>query len=89
MYGVGSIFWLNGGFFAKGNLTVNAVLGGVTEPLDPALGFNFENQDADRYNLGHRFQIQYNQDVFTHQQSSLPRVQQVNVTVGSLELVSH
>ncbi|WP_339188718.1 hypothetical protein MKY54_28645 [Paenibacillus sp. FSL P2-0121] len=89
LYGVGSIFWLNGGFFAKGNLTVNAVLGGVTEPLDPALGFNFENQDADRYNLGHRFQIQYNQDVFTHQQSSLPRVQQVNVTVGPLELVSH
>jgi hypothetical protein len=89
LYGVGSIFWLNGGFFAKGDLTVNAVLGGVNEPLDPALGFNFENQDADRHNLGHRFKIQYNQDVFTHQQSSLPRVQQVNVTVGPLELVSH
>ncbi|AIQ38186.1 hypothetical protein R50345_28450 [Paenibacillus sp. FSL R5-0345] len=89
LYGVGSIFWLNGGFFAKGDLTVNAVLGGVTEPLDPALGFTFENQDTDRYNSGHRFKIQYNQDVFTHQQSSLPRVQQVNVTVGPLELVSH
>lgn len=89
LYGVGSIFWLNGGFFAKGNLTVNAVLGGVNKPLEPSLGFNFENQDVNRYNLGHRFQIQYNQDVFTHQQSSLPRVQQVNVTVGPLELVSH
>ncbi|CAH1054216.1 hypothetical protein [Paenibacillus pseudetheri] len=89
LYGVGSIFWLNGGFFAKGDLTVNAVLGGVTKPLDPALGFNFDNQDEDRYHLGHRFQIQYNQDVFTHQQSSLPRVQQVNVNVGPLELVSH
>jgi hypothetical protein len=89
LYGVGSIFWLNGGFFAKGDLTVNAVLGGVTEPLDSALGFTFENQDTDRYNSGHRFKIQYNQDVFTHQQSSLPRVQQVNVTAGPLELVSH
>lgn len=89
LYGVGSIFWLNGGFFAKGNLTVNAVLGKVKEPLDPALGFDFENQDGDRYTLGHRFRIDYNQEVFTHQQSSLPRVQQINVTVGPLELVSH
>jgi hypothetical protein len=89
LYGVGSIFWLNGGFFAKGNLTVNAVLGKVKEPFDPALGFDFENQDGDRYTLGHRFRIDYNQEVFTHQQSSLPRVQQINVTVGPLELVSH
>jgi hypothetical protein len=89
LYGVGSIFWLNGGFFAKGNLTVNAVLGEVKKPLIPALGFDFDPRNEDRYTLGHRFQIKYNQNVFTHQQSSLPRVQQVNVTVGPLELVSH
>ncbi|WP_339243726.1 hypothetical protein [Paenibacillus sp. FSL F4-0243] len=87
LYGVGSIFWLNGGFFAKKDLTVNAALGEVKEPLTPAEGF--EDQESERYQMGHRFQIQYNKDVFTHQQSSLPRVQQVNVTVGPLELVSH
>lgn len=89
LYGVGSIFWLNGGFFAKDNLTVNAVLGEVKEPLVPALGFDFDQRNVNRYTLGHRFQIKYNQDVFEHQQSSLPRVQQVNATVGPLELVSH
>ncbi|WP_449601485.1 hypothetical protein [Paenibacillus sp. Marseille-Q9583] len=87
LYGVGSIFWLNGGFFAKKDLTVNAALGEVKEPLTPEEGF--EDQGLERHQLGNRFQIQYNKDVFMHQQSSLPRVQQVNVTVGPLELVNH
>ncbi|MEK4292836.1 hypothetical protein [Paenibacillus sp. FSL R5-0914] len=88
LYGVGSIFWLNGGFFAKGNLTVNAVLGQV-QPLSSGVGFEFRDQDKVLdSNLFQRFQVKYNQEVFTHQQSSLPRVQQVNVTVGPLELVS-
>lgn len=88
LYGVGSIFWLNGGFFAKGNLTVNSVLGEVDEPSDPTYGFLFDNQEKDRTDLVQRFQVEYNHEVFTHQQSTLPRVQQVNVTVGPLELVN-
>ncbi|MNN97174.1 hypothetical protein D3C81_2162860 [compost metagenome] len=79
---------MNGGFFAKGNLTVNAVLGQV-QPLSSGVGFEFRDQDKVLdSNLFQRFQVKYNQEVFTHQQSSLPRVQQVNVTVGPLELVS-
>lgn len=88
LYGVGSIFGLKGGFFAKGNLTVNSVLGKVNEPTDPTYGFIFENQELDRTVLVERFQVEYNHEVFTHQQSTLPRVQQVNVSVGPLELVS-
>ncbi|SEU14647.1 hypothetical protein [Paenibacillus sp. NFR01] len=82
LYGVGSMFRLKGGFFAKGNLTVNAVTGTVTEPATPgALSIVQQSQPE-------RFVIDYNTDVYEHQQSSLPRVENVNVQVGPMQLVN-
>lgn len=88
LYGVGSIFWLKGGFFAKGDLTLNAALGDVSEPvggLSSGLPLVFESQQR---GLRERFKVIYNHEIYTHQQSSLPRVRKVNISLGPMELVS-
>ncbi|MNO17577.1 hypothetical protein D3C76_72760 [compost metagenome] len=82
LYGVGSMFQLKGGFFAKGDLTVNAVSGTVTEPSVPGKLLITTLMEPKR------FVIDYKSDVYDHQQSSLPRVQTVNVHVGPLQLVN-
>lgn len=64
LYGVGSIFSLSGGFFAKGNLTINAVRG-------TAIG-RAEEIDIQPNNDLPRFKAVYNDQVFAHQQAGLP-----------------
>lgn len=87
LYGVGSKFWLNGGFFAKGNLTVNAVVGQV-QPPDAAhwsAGFTFE--DSQMRDMDARFIIDYNYKIYADQQASLPRVKSVSMSVSPMQLV--
>ncbi|MDN4617468.1 hypothetical protein QCD85_05130 [Paenibacillus sp. PsM32] len=79
LYGVGSVFWLDGGFFAKGDLTVNAVVG-------DAVGGASDIEVNPSSNVGSRFRVTYNESVYADQQAGLPRIQQVNVRVGKLEL---
>ncbi|WP_157794054.1 hypothetical protein [Paenibacillus donghaensis] len=87
LYGVGSMFYLNGGFFAKEDLTVNAVTGVVnkpgTEDTSGKLTFSAQVQDGLK-----RFVVDYNNEVYGHQQSSLPRVQSIHVHVGPVQLVN-
>lgn len=83
LYGVGSNFDLQGGFFAKGNLTVNAVVGNSTE--DPNRQFiNFDDQ---AYGKASRFKVDYNDEVFEHQGIALPRVDQISVKAEKIELI--
>lgn len=84
LYGVGSMFHLIGGFFAKDNLTVNAVKGNVTEPIPGKSGGLIISQAA----APERFVIDYKSDIYDNQQSSLPRVQTVNVNVGPMQLIN-
>lgn len=79
LYGVGSVFWLDGGFFAKGDLTVNAVVGDAVKGTS-----DIEVNPSS--SVGSRFRVAYNESVYADQQSGLPRIQQVNVRVGKLEL---
>ncbi|MGU3473745.1 hypothetical protein ACLBWT_21675 [Paenibacillus sp. D51F] len=85
LYGVGSAFWMNGGFFAKRNLTLNATLGTTMEnAAEDRLGF------AEQTGLGKeqaRFIIEYNDQVFAHQNVALPRVNKVRLTTGPLKLL--
>lgn len=86
LYGVGTMFWLNGGFFAKGDLTINAVVGSVKEPIGSALSeLAIQNPQSDQ--LIERFRIEYNSEIFDDQKASLPRVKTVRVSVGPMELV--
>lgn len=83
LYGVGSTFWLNGGFFAKKQLTINAVRGNAkpnTANTDIEVTGRQEKTDA-------RFVIQYNSNIFDDQYSGLPRVKQISVRIGKKKLV--
>lgn len=90
LYGVGSIFWLKGGFFSKGDLTVNAVLGNTSEPSDAVLPSQliFSEPQVTEPRARERFRVIYNHKVYTDQQSSLPRVRKVNIAVSPMRLVS-
>jgi hypothetical protein len=83
LYGVGSIFRLHGGFFSKDEMTINAVLGKVK-------GGQMELDIEPQEGLGQmtRFEVIYNPDIYKHQMAGLPRVQQVNVRVGPIQLVT-
>lgn len=78
LYGVGSIFSLSGGFFAKGDLTINAVRG-------TALGGDSDINIQSNNNLI-RFKATYNDQIFNDQQAGLPRVKAVNIRVEDLKL---
>ncbi|QUL54528.1 hypothetical protein KDC22_30355 [Paenibacillus tritici] len=78
LYGVGSVFSLSGGFFAKGNLTINAVRGAATDKD----GNFLVSQDDSQI----RFNASYNNRVFTDQKAGLPRVQSINISVEELQL---
>lgn len=78
LYGVGSIFSLSGGFFAKGDLTINAVRGSA------AGGASDINITPDNRLI--RFKASYNDQIFNDQQAGLPRVKAVNIRVEGLKL---
>ncbi|MEK3883604.1 hypothetical protein [Paenibacillus sp. PL2-23] len=87
LYGVGSMFWLNGGFFAKGDLTINAVLGHVTEkPDETGIDFNTIQSLPSVNELDSRFIIDYNKQIFEDQNTGLPRVKQISVLIGKRQL---
>lgn len=77
LYGVGSIFSLNGGFFAKGDLTVNAVRG---EAKDGGDVIRVNNTGLIR------FRANYNNRVYIEQGAGLPRVNNISVRVGNVRL---
>ncbi|MGK9254546.1 hypothetical protein [Paenibacillus humicus] len=87
LYGVGSAFWLNGGFFSKGNLTLNATLGSTTE--NAAEGRLIFAEQSGLNEKQARFIIEYNDQVFAHQNVALPRVNKVRLTTGPLKLLKH
>ncbi|OWA36216.1 hypothetical protein B9G55_10230 [Saccharibacillus sp. O16] len=83
LYGVGSNFSLEGGFFAKGDLTVNAVVGRATAgDTDIA----FEPPSAVNQDTRSRFKVRYNDEVYAHQGSGLPQVQHISINAGKLQL---
>ncbi|MFD2328297.1 hypothetical protein ACFSR7_03480 [Cohnella sp. GCM10020058] len=98
LYGVGSAFWIKGGFFAKKDLVINAVLGNTSPHViegDPdssykKLDFDDDLNDgvypeSDR--LRSRFIVQYNSKIYDDQNVGLPRVKQINVNIGKKRLV--
>ncbi|PZD93153.1 hypothetical protein DNH61_24195 [Paenibacillus sambharensis] len=82
LYGVGSTFWMNGGFFARGDITINAVLGSTKAVEgETSLQFDARSQLAIPGEQS-RFVIDYDQNVFTSQSTGLPRVKKVKVSIG-------
>ncbi|TYP70105.1 hypothetical protein [Paenibacillus methanolicus] len=84
LYGVGSLFWIRGGFFSKGDLTINAALGNTTK-TDNAAQLTFTDQ-AQANETDARFVIDYDKSVFEGQLNSLPRVSKIRVELGQKKL---
>ncbi|RKP57216.1 hypothetical protein D7Z26_04325 [Cohnella endophytica] len=88
LYGVGSAFWIKGGFFSKGELTVNATIGNAEQNLDeanPAIIFSSENANPDPKENNYarsRLIIEWKEDLINNQNSSLPRVKRINLYSG-------
>jgi hypothetical protein len=88
LYGVGSLLWINGGFFSKGDLTINAVLGDAYEDTG-ATDIRFDSEpQASLSKDNSRFIINYNQNLFRDQYEGLPRVKQLSVEVHKKRLVT-
>ncbi|MEC0270140.1 hypothetical protein [Paenibacillus anseongense] len=85
IYGVGSVFWVYGGFFAKGNLTVNAIRGNATGKVE-SIQMDDQTQVTSE-NLS-RLIIDYNSKIFENQKVGLPRVSKVGLTVGKKRQVT-
>ncbi|TXK85385.1 hypothetical protein [Paenibacillus sp. N3.4] len=81
LYGVGSIFWIKGGFFSKGDLTINAVRGSAEVSSD---GMKIESEFPQTSIPGNRarFIVYYNNDIFNDQSAALPRVKSYNLIRG-------
>ncbi|MCA1057867.1 polymer-forming cytoskeletal protein [Rossellomorea aquimaris] len=74
LYGVGSLFYVNGGVFSKGNLTVNAVRGKVDD-MDRIESDLFSNQEQKLS----RFIVHYNRDVLLSKLEALPKVESLSL----------
>lgn len=72
LYGVGSLFYINGGIFAKEKLEINAVRGEVSDGGDD---LNFSIQD-DKFS---RFIVEYDKDVLLNKFDALPIVNHVQI----------
>ncbi|MCY9657372.1 hypothetical protein P5G65_18475 [Paenibacillus chondroitinus] len=85
IYGVGSVFWVYGGFFAKGNLTVNAIRGNATGGVE---SIKMDDQTRVTSENLSRLIIDYNSKIFENQKVGLPRVSKVGLTVGKKKQVT-
>ncbi|OAS13900.1 hypothetical protein [Paenibacillus oryzisoli] len=75
LYGVGSVFWIKGGFFARGDLTINALRGNTEPDINSKIVALGQTND-EKFS---RFIIDYKQDIFTNQNVGLPRVRGINL----------
>ncbi|NMH69887.1 polymer-forming cytoskeletal protein [Bacillus sp. RO3] len=74
LYGVGSLFYVNGGVFSKGTLTVNAVRGNVTD-MD-TIQSDLLSKQEERLS---RFIVNYNKDVLLSKLEALPKVEALSL----------
>ncbi|WP_046178656.1 hypothetical protein [Domibacillus tundrae] len=75
LYGVGSLFFVDGGLFAKGDFVINAVRG-ETNGYDIIKAVPSPGQQTDHYS---RFIINYNRNILLGQLDYLPRVKYLSV----------
>ncbi|MBN8200730.1 hypothetical protein [Bacillus sp. NTK034] len=72
LYGVGSLFYINGGIFAKERLTINAIRGEV----DSIENLPLKSSQEDRYS---RFIVNYDQNVLLQRIDTLPIVKHLQI----------
>ncbi|WP_113930180.1 hypothetical protein [Bacillus sp. P14.5] len=71
LYGVGSLFHIDGGVFANDTLTINAIRGDITSIQDADL----YSTNIDQDNHYSRFNINYNRDILLQKIDALPKTE--------------
>lgn len=85
LYGVGSLFDIEGGLFARNKLTINAIrhiynIKDISEAETAASTSNPDNEPNSR------FYVEYDKKVITDQLAALPRVDRLQVIVDNLTI---
>ncbi|WP_046173978.1 hypothetical protein [Domibacillus indicus] len=75
LYGVGSLFYVDGGLFAKGGFAINAIRG-ETKSFEISTAIPPSEQQEDRYS---RFIVDYDRDILLSQLDYLPEVEYLTV----------
>ncbi|KMY54917.1 hypothetical protein AC623_14040 [Bacillus sp. FJAT-27231] len=76
LYGVGSLFYVDGGIFAKEQLEINAVRGAIKKDSDGKPKDIMVEKQEDRYS---RFIVNYNEDVLLQNFETLPQVKYLSI----------
>lgn len=76
LYGVGSLFYVDGGIFAKEELKINAIRGEIKKNLEGKPEPVGINQQLDRYS---RFIVNHNTDVLLQNFETLPKVKYLSI----------
>ncbi|WP_100402198.1 hypothetical protein [Bacillus sp. FJAT-42315] len=79
LYGVGSLFYIEGGLFSKNELTINALRGEVTD-IHHAMSKSVQQQE-DYYS---RFIVDYNDEILLQNFDALPKVKYLSIYSAEL-----
>jgi hypothetical protein len=88
LYGVGSLFYIDGGLFAREHLVINAIRGGIANNSEQSL-MNMANdltQPALQTNKLSRFNVKYDKKVLLRRIDDLPLVDELQVIPDEIVL---
>jgi hypothetical protein len=88
LYGVGSLFYIDGGLFAREHLVINAIRGEIANHSEQSL-INMANdltQPALQTNQLSRFNVKYDKKVLLRRIDDLPLVDELQVIPDAIEL---
>ncbi|WP_456278101.1 hypothetical protein [Bacillus sp. AK128] len=80
LYGVGSLFYIHGGIFAKDQLVINATRGNTIQNADKTITVT----ELEQLDKPSRFNVIYDKDVILDQLDALPRVERLQVVPDNL-----
>ncbi|WP_246940892.1 hypothetical protein [Bacillus pinisoli] len=81
LYGVGSLFYINGGVFARDKLVINATRWNTTQLTDKKISVP---DIVEQLNRPSRFNVLYDKNVIIDQLDALPRVERLQVVPDNL-----
>ncbi|KAA0549228.1 hypothetical protein FZW96_04770 [Bacillus sp. BGMRC 2118] len=81
LYGVGSLFYIHGGLFARDNLVINATRSNTTKLENKIISVPSPELQE---HAPSRFNVMYDKDVLTDQLDALPRVERLQVVTDNL-----
>ncbi|MBB5324583.1 hypothetical protein HNQ34_001680 [Anoxybacillus tepidamans] len=88
LYGVGSLFYIDGGLFAREHLVINAIRGEITNHSEQSL-MNMANDSTQptlQTNKLSRFNVKYDKKVLLRRIDDLPLVDELQVIPDAIEL---